>query len=405
MVRLGHRLVVQTGTGLHAGHSDDAYREAGAEVLAGNDLADALAVADLLAHVAPLNRMRLAALRPGTITLGLLGTLDLDRLTSLRRAKVSALAFERLPRTSRAQSMDALSSQALAAGYRAVLEAAIRLPRFFPLAMTAAGTVPPAKVVVLGVGVAGLQAIATARRLGATVSANDIRPDSAEEVRSVGATFIDAGVGSGEASGGYARSLGSGAAQAQQAAIAPHIAEADVLITTAAVPGRPAPRLVTAEMVAAMRPGSVAVDLAASSGGNIEGSVPGEEVRVRSTHGEGEVVVVGLRDAAADLPADATRLYAKNIGNVVTLLTTDTDAGPMIVLDRQDDLLAGMLVPDVVEHLPEMAPEVPAASPDPGAADPAPATAEGEANTTEDGAPVEADTAHETPSTADVGER
>ena len=346
IVRLGHRVVVQTGIGTHAFHPDEAYADAGAEVLEGAPLADALRGADLLAHVVPLEPERLAVLQPGTITLGLAGALDDERRAALAAAGTVTLAFERLPRLSRAQAMDVLSSQSFVAGYRAVLEAAVRLPRFFPLAMTAAGTVPPAKVVVLGVGVAGLQAIATARRLGATVAANDIRPDSAEEVRSVGATFIDAGVGTAEASGGYAWALAATAAEAQQQAIAPHIAEADVLITTAAVPGRRAPRLVTTEMLAAMRPGSVAVDLAAATGGNVEGSQPGAEVRVPSSRGGGDVVLVGLANAAGDLPADASRLYAKNVANVVELLTVpgaDGEAAPLVV-DTSDEVLAGMLV-------------------------------------------------------------
>ncbi|WP_156225217.1 NAD(P)(+) transhydrogenase (Re/Si-specific) subunit alpha [Pseudactinotalea suaedae] len=342
---LGHRVVVQTGVGTSAHYADAQYAAAGAEVLEGTPLAAALRELDLLVHVVPLPAERVAALRPGTITLGMAGATDGGRRAALADAGVVPLAFEQLPRSSRAQTMDVLSSQALAAGYRAVLEAAIRLPRFFPLAMTAAGTVPPAKVVVLGVGVAGLQAIATARRLGASVAANDIRPDSAEEVRSVGATFIDAGVGSAEAAGGYARSLEASAAQAQQQVIAPHIAEADVLITTAAVPGRPAPRLVTTDMVAAMRPGSVVVDLAAGTGGNVEGSVPGADVRVPSVRGGGEVVVVGLGDAAGDLPTDASRLYAKNVSNVVELLTATGPGGaPQLVIDPEDDLLAGLLV-------------------------------------------------------------
>ncbi|GAB2990155.1 Rossmann-fold NAD(P)-binding domain-containing protein [Actinotalea caeni] len=346
IVRLGHRVVVQTGIGTHAFHPDEAYADAGAEVLEGAPLADALRGADLLAHVVPLEPERLAVLQPGTITLGLAGALDDERRAALAAAGTVTLAFERLPRISRAQAMDVLSSQSFVAGYRAVLEAAVRLPRFFPLAMTAAGTVPPAKVVVLGVGVAGLQAIATARRLGATVAANDIRPDSAEEVRSVGATFIDAGVGTAEASGGYARALAATAAEAQQQAIAPHIAEADVLITTAAVPGRRAPRLVTTEMLAAMRPGSVAVDLAAATGGNVEGSQPGAEVRVPSSRGGGDVVLVGLANAAGDLPTDASRLYAKNVSNVVELLTVPgaEGEGATLAVDTNDEVLAGMLV-------------------------------------------------------------
>ncbi len=346
IVRLGHRVVVQTGIGTHAFHPDEAYADAGAEVLEGAPLADALRGADLLTHVVPLEAERLAVLQPGTITLGLAGALDDERRAALAAAGTVTLAFERLPRISRAQAMDVLSSQSFVAGYRAVLEAAVRLPRFFPLAMTAAGTVPPAKVVVLGVGVAGLQAIATARRLGATVAANDIRPDSAEEVRSVGATFIDAGVGTAEASGGYARALAATAAEAQQQAIAPHIAEADVLITTAAVPGRRAPRLVTTEMLAAMRPGSGGVDRAAAPGGNVEGAQPGAEVRVPSSRGGGDVVLVGLANAAGDLPADASRLYAKNVSNVVELLTVPgaEGEGATLAVDTNDEVLAGMLV-------------------------------------------------------------
>jgi len=338
LVRSGHRVLVESGAGTAAHHDDDSYADAGAEVVPAIDLA----AVDVLAHVTPLPAVALRRLREGAVTIGLDAPLDDDeRLAAANARCVTMLAFERLPRTSRAQAMDVLSSQALAAGYRAVLEAAVRLPRFFPLAMTAAGTVPPANVVVLGVGVAGLQAIATAKRLGAKVSANDIRPDSAEEVRSVGATFIDVGLDSAEGTGagGYARSLGASAAERQQAALAPYIAAADVLITTAAVPGRRAPRLVTAEMVAAMRPGSVVVDLAAASGGNVEGSMPGMDIAVPSSRGGGTITVVGLGSAASDLPTDASRLFAKNVANVVGLLADDDGA---LVVPLDDDILAGM---------------------------------------------------------------
>ena len=340
LVRAGHRVLVESGAGTGAHHDDDAYAEAGAEIVAAVDLG----AVDILAHITPVPAAALRRLRPGAVTLGLDAPLDdADRLAAANANRVTMLAFERLPRTSRAQSMDVLSSQALAAGYRAVLEAAVRLPRFFPLAMTAAGTVPPANVVVLGVGVAGLQAIATAKRLGAKVFANDIRPDSAEEVRSVGATFIDVGLDSdeGAGAGGYARALGATAAERQQAALAPHIGSADVLITTAAVPGRRAPQLVTADMVAAMRPGSVVVDLAAASGGNVEGSMPGMDVAVPSSRGGGTITVVGLASAASDLPADASRLFAKNVANVVALLTGDDGA---LVVPLDDDIVAGMVL-------------------------------------------------------------
>ncbi|WP_127125297.1 NAD(P)(+) transhydrogenase (Re/Si-specific) subunit alpha [Georgenia sp. SYP-B2076] len=338
LVRSGHQVLVESGAGTASHHPDDAYAAAGAAVVPAIDLG----AVDILVHVTPLPAAALLRLRPGAVTLGLQAPLDdADRLAAANARRLTVLAFERLPRTSRAQAMDVLSSQALAAGYRAVLEAAIRLPRFFPLAMTAAGTVPPAKVVVLGAGVAGLQAIATARRLGAKVAANDIRPESAEEVRSVGATFIDVGL-AGEAGagvGGYARSLGRSAAQAQQAALAPHIADADVLITTAAVPGRRAPLLVTAAMVAAMRPGSVVVDLAAAGGGNVEGSRPGVDATVPSARGGGAITLVGLASAPADLPTDASRLYAKNVAGVVALLT-GADGGLVVPLD--DDIIDGM---------------------------------------------------------------
>lgn len=337
LVGKGFAVAIQAGAGTHALHTDAAYAEAGATVASGRDLARALQGARVLVHVCPLTPERIAALPSGIITLGLTGSVGPEAMTALTSTSITALSFERLPRTSRAQMMDVLSSQAFSAGYRAVLEAAIRLPRFFPLAMTAAGTVPPAKVVVLGVGVAGLQAIATARRLGATVAANDIRTDSAQEVRSVGAEFIDAGVVTTGGSGGYAREMDDGAATAQQAVLAEHIAGADVLITTASVPGRAAPRLVSAATVAAMRPGSVVVDLAAAAGGNVEGSRPGSEQRVPSTRGSGDVIVVGLGSAPSDIPVDSSRLFARNVAQV--LLSMFDDDGK-VQLD--DELIQGM---------------------------------------------------------------
>lgn len=334
----GHRVLIESGAGTAAGYTDQQYASAGAEVILYLDLS----VVDILVHVVPLELEFIAMLRPGTVTIGMAGPHDDERVAALAEADITALSFERLPRTSRAQSMDALSSQALAGGYRAVLEAAIRLPRFFPLAMTAAGTIPPARVVVLGIGVAGLQAIATAKRLGATVAANDIRPSSAEEARSVGATFIEVGLGEeeGAGSGGYARALDQDSGKRQREALAPHIANADVLITTAAVPGRSAPLLVTLEMVQAMRPGSVVVDLAASAGGNVEGSRPGEDVVTASTQGEGLVTIVGLASAPSDLPTDASRLFAKNVANVIALISRDGE----VAIDFDDDIVDGMTV-------------------------------------------------------------
>jgi NAD(P) transhydrogenase subunit alpha len=246
--------------------------------------------------------------------------------------------------------MDALSSQALVAGYRCVLEAAIRLPRFFPLYMTAAGTVPPARVLVLGAGVAGLQAIGTAKRLGARVSANDIRPASADEVASMGGTFIKLDLETAEASGGYARELSADRGALQRELLAPHVAQADVLITTAAVPGRRAPLLVSRRMVQGMRPGSVVVDLAAESGGNVEGVVPGADILVPTADGQGHVTLVGLKDAPSAMASDASRLYAKNVANLLALMTRDGTVAP----DFGDDVIAGACLTHdgAVRHLP-----------------------------------------------------
>lgn len=329
---LGLDVVIEAGAGEAAGQADAAYRAAGAELTAALDLASI----DVLAHVKPLDLVTARALRPGAITVGLASPAsELATVRALADAGVTAFALELVPRISRAQSMDALTSQALITGYRCVLEAAMRLPRLFPLSMTAAGTIPPARVLVLGAGVAGLQAIATAKRLGARVSANDVRAASADEVRSMGGTFVSLDLDAADASGGYARELGTDRAELQRRLLAPHVADADVLITTAAIPGRPAPRLVTADMVAAMRPGSVVVDLAAESGGNVEGAVAGEEIRVPVDGGD--VTLVGMKDAASTVPSDASRLYAKNVANLVELMTVDGDVSP----DFTDEVIAG----------------------------------------------------------------
>jgi NAD(P) transhydrogenase subunit alpha len=242
--------------------------------------------------------------------------------------------MELVPRISRAQSMDALSSQALVAGYRAALIAAERLPRFFPLFMTAAGTVAPARVLVLGAGVAGLQAIATARRLGAVVEAYDVRPASADEVRSMGATFIDLGLESLEGAGGYAREMAEERALRQRELLTPYVGASDVVITTAAVPGRPAPLLVTTAMVEAMRPGSVLVDLAAESGGNCELSRPGEDVD------HGGVLVHGMKDAPSAMAVHASQLYARNVVSLLLLMTSEGEVVP----DFDDEIVLAACV-------------------------------------------------------------
>jgi NAD(P) transhydrogenase subunit alpha len=294
------------------------------------------AAVDVLLHVRPLAPRLAGRLAPGTITLGFCSpATELDGVRALAEAGVTSFAMELVPRISRAQSMDALTSQALVAGYRCVLEAATRLPRFFPLFMTAAGTVPPAKVLVLGAGVAGLQAIATAKRLGAVVSAYDVRPASADEVRSMGGTFVTLDLEAVEGAGGYARELSADRAVRQQELLAPHVADADVLITTAAVPGRRAPQLVTAGMLAGMKPGSVVVDLAAESGGNVEGAVPGEDLEVPVNGGTGRLV--GMKDAPSTMPVDASRLYAKNVANLLLLMTKDGAVTP----DFDDEVVAG----------------------------------------------------------------
>jgi NAD(P) transhydrogenase subunit alpha len=347
LTRAGLEVAVQTGAGVHALAPDAAYLAAGASVVPGLEGA----TVDVLLHVRPLHPAIIDKLRPGAITVGFCSpATEPDAVRRLRDARVTSFAMELVPRISRAQSMDALTSQALVAGYRCVLEAAMRLPRFFPLFMTAAGTVPPAKVLVLGAGVAGLQAIATAKRLGAVVSAYDVRAASADEVRSMGATFVDLGLDVVEGAGGYARELTEDRAARQQAALAPFIAESDVVVTTAAVPGRRAPLLVTTAMLAGMKPGSIVVDLAAESGGNVEGSVPGVDIPVdlpgpdggASGAGSGGasagvVTLVGMKDAASTMPADASRLYARNVANFLLLMTTDGQVVP----DFDDEVVAG----------------------------------------------------------------
>jgi len=330
LTALGYTVVVEPGAGLGALHADEEYAAAGAEVSEA-----ALDGAVLVVSVAPLDTTRVRSLPAGTATLSFLPVnQSLDLVADLRDCGLTSFAMELVPRISRAQSMDALSSQALVAGYRSAIVAAGLLHRFFPLNMTAAGTVPPAQVVVLGAGVAGLQAIATAKRLGAVVKAYDVRAAAAEEIRSVGAQAIELELESLEGTGGYAREMTEERAARQLDLLAPYIAAADALITTAAVPGRQAPMLVTAAMVEQMSPGSVVVDLAAESGGNVEGSVPGQVVRI------GHAQVWGGANVPAQMPGPASRLYAQNIVNLVTLMTRDGAFDP----DFDDEIVAGSCV-------------------------------------------------------------
>lgn len=328
----GFEVVVEENAGSAAGFTDAAYVAAGAAVVAKDALYTA-AVA--VVRVAPPTADEVAALTPGTLLIGFLRPLDDPAgIERLRAAGVVAFAMEAVPRTTRAQSMDALSSQANIAGYKAVLLAADRCPKLFPLMMTAAGTIAPARVLVLGAGVAGLQAIATARRLGAVVAAFDVRPAVREQVESLGATFLDLGVRGEETEGGYARELTPEQQAEQQRALEERVPEFDIVITTALVPGRPAPRLIPASAVARMRPGSVIVDLAAENGGNCEATVPGEEILMDG------VLVVGPRDLPSRMAADASRLYARNVSALLSHLAPGGEPD----LDFADEITRGACV-------------------------------------------------------------
>jgi NAD(P) transhydrogenase subunit alpha len=321
----GFEVVVEAGAGEPASFPDAAYTDAGASI------GDAWA-ADAVVCV---RRPDAERLHDGQLLIGFLDPLaDPAGIERIASRGVTAFAMESIPRTTRAQSMDALSSQATVGGYRAGLLAAEHLPRFFPMLMTAAGTVPPAKVLVIGAGVAGLQAIATARRLGAVVTGFDVRPVVREQIESLGANWLDLGVTGGEAEGGYARELTPEEMQAQQAALEARIAEFDAVITTAAVPGRPAPKIIPGSAVKAMRPGSVIVDLAADTGGNCELTEPGE-VAVR----EG-VTLVGITNLPSTMPYHASMLYSRNV--MALLLHLAPEGQPS--LDWSDEITAGACV-------------------------------------------------------------
>ncbi|MBM3685545.1 MAG: NAD(P) transhydrogenase subunit alpha [Actinobacteria bacterium] len=333
--QLGFEVVIESGAGDLAFAPDSDYTAAGALIVPTAGMDDAFAAADVVASVRPLDYGRAKRLAKGAVAVSFLSpAIDLDTIRGVHDAGATALSFDLVPRISRAQSMDALTSQALVTGYRAALVAADRLPKFFPLFMTAAGTIQPARVLVLGAGVAGLQAIATAKRLGARVSAYDVRAASADEVRSMGATFIQLDLDALEGAGGYAREMSEDRAQRQRDLLAPHIAESDVVITTAAVPGRQAPMLVTRAMVEGMKPGSVVADLAAETGGNVEGSRPGEEVMI------GEVLLWGGRDVPSEMPVHASQLYAMNVYSLLTLVAKDGQ----VVVDAADEIIAGCAV-------------------------------------------------------------
>jgi NAD(P) transhydrogenase subunit alpha len=333
LTRLGYEVAIESGAGDTSQGTDAAYTAAGASVVKG----DVIASADIVLSVQPLTPAQMATLKKGAATISFLSTVTaIDSIEAAVKAGATAFSLELVPRISRAQSMDALTSQALCAGYRAVLVGAEMSPRFFPLLMTAAGTVTPAQVLVLGAGVAGLQAIATARRLGAVVSAYDVRPSSADEVKSMGATFIELELESLEGAGGYAREMTEERAAKQRELLTPYIAKSHVVITTAAVPGRTAPRLMTQAMIDAMEPGTVIVDLAAETGGNVEGSKPGEVVVT-----SGGVRIWGGKDVPSQLPFHASSLYSRNVVNLLTLLTTPAKDGAPVALnlDFADEII------------------------------------------------------------------
>ncbi len=348
LTALGYDVAVEPEAGRHALIADEEYAEAGASVDP-----EAIASADVVVSVQPLGPDAVRRLRRGAATVSFLPVnQELGLVVDLRDVGATSFAMELVPRISRAQSMDALSSQSLVSGYRCAVVAAGMLRRFFPLNMTAAGTVQPAEIVVLGAGVAGLQTIATCKRLGAVVRAYDVRAAAAEEIRSMGAKAIELDLETLEGAGGYAREMTEERAARQRELLAPYVAAADALITTAAVPGRQAPLLVTAEMVEAMRPGSVVVDLASESGGNVEGSVAGEVTRI------GNAAVWGGKNVPAQMPGPASRLYAQNVVNLLTLMTAGPGEGEgpsgVFAPDFEDEIVAGSCVTHdgVIRHEP-----------------------------------------------------
>jgi H+-translocating NAD(P) transhydrogenase subunit alpha len=379
----GFEVLLESGAGDGAWLTDDSFAEAGASIV---DRGEALAAADVVLMVGKPDEATIGALRKGQAIFGLLAPLADPALVSrLAQAGVTAVSMDMIPRTlPRAQPMDALTSQANIAGYKAALVAAGTFGRFFPLLITAAGTARPAKVLVLGTGVAGLQAIGTARRLGALVSAYDVRPETRTEVESLGGTFIElTSVGPASGTGGYARALTEDERQAQQDELAGHIAAHDVVITTAQVPGRRPPLLITADALKAMAAGSVIVDMGASDlGGNVAGSQPGETVVT-----ENGVTVIGASGLPSTMPTASSAMYARNVSTLLQYLVKDG----VLVIDRDDDLQAGVLVTHdgqvVHPALAEAAPAEPAppeaapseaAPPGPdGPAEPAPADSAG----------------------------
>ena len=334
----GAEVLVQSGAGDASGNLDEAYREAGATIVP--DAATLFSQADMVLRVGRPSDEEVEMLRDGTILIGTLGTLAKPELAEkLAKRGVTAISMDAIPRITRAQSMDTLSSQATVGGYKAVLIAAERLPKFFPLLTTAAGTIRPARGIIMGAGVAGLMAIGTARRLGAVVEATDVRPVVKEQVESLGGTFIEVEMtdeekAKAETAGGYATEMSDDYKRRQAELIAERVREADFIITTALIPGRPAPKLVTEEMLKSMKPGSVIVDMAAEMGGNVEGTEPGKEV---VKHG---VTLIGITNLPATMPGSATQMYAKNIQTLIKHLMADGK----VELSFDDEITAGATI-------------------------------------------------------------
>jgi H+-translocating NAD(P) transhydrogenase subunit alpha len=321
----GVRVLLEHGAGRAAGFPDGAYAEAEFA-----DAAGVLAQTDLLACVLPPPDEMFGRMREGATIVGQLRPYGAAaRIVALGKRKLTAFALELLPRTTRAQAMDVLSSQAAVAGYRAMLIAAEAAPKFFPMLTTAAGTIRPSRVLVIGAGVAGLQAIATARRLGAQTEGYDVRPETREQIESLGAKFLDLGV-TAAGSGGYARELSAEERAAQQQALAEHLKLVDVIVTTAAVPGRPAPKILTTAMVEGMKPSALIVDMAAEGGGNCELTRPGERVE------HGGIVILGPLNLPAGAPLHASEMYARNVAQFIDLLLHDGQLVP----DFEDELVA-----------------------------------------------------------------
>ena len=330
LVKLGFEVSVESNAGLTALFTNENYKEAGAKIV--TDISAAIKNADVVASVGILPVTLASSLKSGAVCLSFAqAKRDKENIAAIAKAQATLLSFDFVPRISRAQSADALTSQATVAGYHTMVTAASLLPKMFPLVMTASGTIRPSKVLVIGAGVAGLQVMATAKKLGAIVSGYDVRAASKDEVKSVGATFIELALPVVEGSGGYAKEMDQERTKLQQELLTPYITAADVLVTTAAVPGRPAPRLVTAAMLKGMKYGSVIADMAAENGGNVEGSIPGQIVDVNG------IKIWGGQNIASSMAPDASFLFA---GNVISLLSFIVKEGSLVI-DKDDEVVSG----------------------------------------------------------------